>query len=549
MSCWRAAWWQVLVFGAMTAHVAANELDMSTLGQPPVATWPTFNGDYTGARFSTLQQINDRNVASLQLQWSYRITEVGAQRGAPVPVIKATPLLVNGVLYFTLPNNIYAVDARTGAKLWNYTWVDHGGHLVGNRGVAMYKQWLYFLGPDNWVICVDSGTGKERWRKQIADARLQYFTTTAPIIIRNHLLVGVGGDAMDIRGFLVSLDPQTGDEQWKWWATPGKGEPGIETWPSVDASLHGGGGTWLPGTYDADLNLIYWGTGNTNPVFAGQGRKGANLYTASIVALNVDTGKLAWHFQVSPHDTHDWDNVETPVLIDAVIAGKPRKLLAQAARNGWFVVLDRTDGKAIVSTPYVKVNWAKGVDRRGQPIPDPAKEPKVAGSITITSATNWMAPSYSRDTGLFYVNAVEGSAVYYQLDTDPKPSGYGGTLSTLGTSTRFLRALDITTGKVRWQHEYPNLNGAPPTVGPGLLSTAGNLLFTGDDQGNLIAYSADAGQILWHFRAGAAQSNGPITYMLESRQWVVLAAGDTLYAYTLAPAALTGSDSAVRSQP
>jgi acido-empty-quinoprotein group A len=529
----------ILGLCAMLSSAHANDLDLAVVGQSPVTAWPTFNGDYSGRRFSSLQQINESNVASLQLQWIYRIGDVGAQRGAPVPVIKSTPLLVNGVLYFTIPNNVYAVDARTGTKLWSYTWVDRGGHLVGNRGLGMYKDRLFFLGPDDWVICVESATGKESWRKQIADARLQYFTTTAPLVIENHLLVGVGGDAMDIRGFLLSLDPDTGDVQWKWWSTPGKGEVGIETWPTVEAALHGGGGTWQPGTYDPELNLIYWGTGNTNPVFAGQGRKGANLYTASIVALDLDSGKLVWHFQVSPHDTHDWDNTEMPVLVDANIDGRPRKLLAQAARNGWFVVLDRTNGKVLVSNPYVKLNWAKGVDKRGQPIPDPAKSPTVSGSMTITSATNWMSPSYSPDTGLFYVNAVEGFAIYYLIDTHPKPSGYGGTASGLGTSARFLKAIDVKTGQIRWQHEYPSLNGAPPTVGPGLLATAGNLVFTGDDQGNLIAFSADRGNILWHFRAGAPQSNGPITYLQDGRQWVVLAAGDTLYAYTLAPAALS----------
>jgi acido-empty-quinoprotein group A len=531
--------WVLASTGGVPTTSRANELDMATLGKPPTTSWPTFNGDYTGRRFSTLKQVNTANVASLQLQWSYRITEIGAQRGAPVPVIKATPLQVDGTLYFTLPNNVYAVDARTGTRLWSYSWVDNGGHLVGNRGLGMYKNRLYFLGPDDWVICVDSNTGKEQWRKQIADARLQYFTTTAPLVVKNHVLIGVGGDAMDIRGFLVSLDPDSGDLQWKWWSTPGAGEPGIQTWPSVDAAMHGGGGTWLPGTYDPDLNLIYWGTGNTNPVFAGQGRKGANLYTTSIVALDVDTGKLAWHFQMSPHDTHDWDNTESPVLIDANVEGKPRKLLAQAARNGWFVVLDRTNGRKLVSTPYVKLNWARGVDRLGQPIPDPAIQPTVAGSMTIISATNWMSPSYSPATGLFYVNSVEGFGIYYLLDTNPKPSGYGGTVNVLGTPARVLKALDLNTGKVRWRHEYPNLNGAPATLGPGLLSTAGNLLFTGDDQGNLLAYSADEGKILWHFQAGAPESNGPITYMQDDRQWLVIAAGDTLYAYTLAPAALS----------
>jgi alcohol dehydrogenase (cytochrome c) len=529
--------WLALL-GCSLPCAAAEGLAAALLGQPPTTAWPSFNGDYSGRRFSTLRQINDANVASLQLQWTHRITEVGAQRGAPVPVIKSTPLLVDGRLYFTIPDNLYALDARTGEKLWSYSWTDHGGHLVGNRGLGMYKSWLYFLGPDDWIICVDSATGKERWRRQIADSRLQYFTTAAPLVIGNHVLVGASGDAMDIRGFLVSLDPESGEEQWKWWATPSAHEPGIETWPSVEASLHGGGGPWQPPTYDPGLNLLYVGTGNTNPVYAGQGRKGANLYTESIVALDLDSGRLAWHFQMSPHDTHDWDDTETTVLIDTVIDGTPRKLLAQAARNGWFAVLDRATGQALVSTPFVKLNWASGVDRRQQPIPDPAKAPSIAGTMTIGNATNWMSPSYSPDTGLFYVNAIEGFAIYYLLDTGPKPAGYGGTVTGVGTSTRTLKAIDVKTGQVRWEHPYPSLSGAPPTTGAGLLCTAGNLVVTGDDQGNFIAFSADQGKIRWHFRAPAPQSNGPITYLQDGRQWLVLAAGDTLYAYTLAPAAL-----------
>ncbi|MDB5457358.1 MAG: Pyrrolo-quinoline quinone [Caulobacter sp.] len=511
----------------------ANELDLSKLGKPPTDTWPTFNGDYSGRRFSTLNQINDKNIGQIALQWKYKISDVGAQRGAPAPVIKATPLLVNGVLYFTIPNRIYAVDSRTGKEIWTYSWTDKGGHLVGNRGVGMYKDSIFFLGPDNWIICVDSATGKERWRKEIADARQQYFTTTAPLVIGKHLLIGVGGDAMDIQGFLLSLDPETGDIQWRWDSTPKAGEPGIETWPNAEAAAHGGGMTWLPGTYDKDLNLIYWGTGNTNPVYAGQGRKGANLYTASIVALNLDTGKLAWHFQVSPHDTHDWDNIETPVLFDTVINGKPRKLLAQAARNGYFVVLDRTNGDYLVSKPYVDLNWSLGIDKRGQPIPNPDKDPSVAGSMTIGSATNWMAPSYNPDTGLFYVNAVEAWNMYYLIDTDPKPAGYGGSGAGLGVSTRVLKALDVKTGDIRWEHRYPNLNGAPTTLGPSILTTAGKLLVTGDDQHNLIVYRPADGEILWNMNLPASLSNGPMTYMQDNRQWLITGAGDTLYAFTL----------------
>jgi alcohol dehydrogenase (cytochrome c) len=518
---------------AVTAGVHANTLDMTKVGQAPVDSWPTYHGDYTGRRFSPLTEINAANVANLREQWAYKITDVGAQRGAPSAVIKATPLMVNGVLYVTIPDNVYALDAHTGKELWKYSWIDHGGHLVGNRGVAMYKDTLYFMGPDDWVIALDSSTGKEKWRKQIADARKQYFTTTSPLIVKDHLLIGVGGDAMDMQGFLIALNPETGNIQWRWNATPAAGEPGIETWPDAATAAHGGGMTWLPGTFDPKLNLIYWGTGNTNPVFAGQGRAGSNLFTTSIVALNPDTGKMAWYFQVSPHDTHDWDNTETSVLIDTTIAGKPRKILAQAARNGYFTVLDRANGKALVSTPYVPLDWSLGNDARGQPIPDPKKDPSVGGSINIDSATNWMPVTYSDNTGLFYVNSIEGRSIYYLTDNAPKPAGYGGTSSGIGTPRRVLKAIDVKTGKPRWTHEYPNANGAPTTVGPGLLSTAGDLLVTGDDQKNLIVYRATDGEILWHASVSANQSNGPETYRLDGHQWLVIGAGDTLHAYTL----------------
>ena len=384
----------------LPALVSAQGLDPKslTLFKRPADVWPTYNGDYSGRRFSDLDQINQSTVDLLKIEWMYRIP-VGPQRGVGGPTIKSTPLLVNGILYFTIPDHIFAVNARTGESLWQYDFEDKGGHLVGQRGVGMYRDWLYFESPDGWFISLNAKNGKERWRKKIADEKLQYFTTMAPLVVKDHILVGVGGDAMDVRGYLESRDPETGELQWRWYTSPVKmGDPGSETWPSQDAMDHGGGMTWMPGTYDPDLNLIYWGTGNANPVFAGQSRQGANLWTASIVALNPDTGKLVWWFQASPHDTHDWDNVETPVLFDAVIDGQPRKLLAQGARAGWFFVLDRTNGKNLVSKPFSGTgNWAKGVDAKGQPIPDPAKEPKVDGSMIdmpAMGATNWPPPSY-----------------------------------------------------------------------------------------------------------------------------------------------------------
>ena len=304
-------------------HAQSVLVDPDTMGNAPVTNWPTFNGDYSGKRYSTLTQINPANLDRLEPQWVYRIAEVGAQRGAPAPIIKCTPLLVNGVLFMTIPDHLWALDARTGKELWHYDWVDHGGHLIGQRGVGIWKTTVFFLTPDNWLIALDANSGKELWRKNYADARKQYFSTSAPLIVKNHVIVGVGGDAMDMPGFLDSFDPLTGDLQWTWWSTPRAGDPALKTWPNEAASDHGGGMTWMPGTYDPALNLLYWPTGNTNPVFAGQGRSGANLWTESIVALDADTGKLKWYFQVSPHDTHDFDNTTAPILFDRTVNGKP----------------------------------------------------------------------------------------------------------------------------------------------------------------------------------------------------------------------------------
>jgi alcohol dehydrogenase (cytochrome c) len=293
--------------------------------------------------------------------------------------------------------------------------------------------------------------------------------------------------------------------------------------------------TWLPGTYDPELNLLYWGTGNANPVFAGQSRKGPNLYTASIVALDADTGKLAWYFQASPHDTHDWDNVETPVLFDANIDGKPRKLLAQAGRCGWFFVLDRTNGKNLVSKPFTGTgNWAKGVDAKGQPIPDPAKEPKVDGAMIdmpAMGATNWPPPSYSPQTELFYFNGTEGYGMAYLYDTSDNPEGYGGGGGGNFDSRSSLFAMDIHTGSVKWKHTPPQEGGGG--MAGGVLTTAGHLLFTGDST-SLAAFDPATGKILWHQPLTSAVSNGPSTYTLDGKQYVLVGAGDTLYAMTLA---------------
>jgi len=523
----------------LPAVSVAQALDPHKLLQKePTDTWPTYNGDYSGRRFSPLTQIQASNVHGLSLAWMFRVRISGDyMRGVGEPEIKSTPLMVNGILYFTIPDHVYALDARTGAELWHYDWVDKGGHLVGNRGVGMYGDWLYFLAPDGWFISLDAKSGKERWRKKVADEKMQYFTTGAPMVVGNHVIVGVGGDAIDVPGYLEARDPATGELQWRWNSEPAKGEPGSETWPDEASMSHGGGMTWLPGTYDPELNLLYWGTGNANPVMAGQGRKGADLWTCSIVALNPDTGKLVWYFQGSPHDTHDWDNTETPVLFDARVDGKPRKLLAQAARNGYFFVLDRTNGAPIVSKPFVPLNWSKGIDAKGQPIPDPQRQPTVDGNLlTINGGggTNWMPPSYSPQTGLFYVNANFGYSLTYLTDTSEHPEGYGGSIRGLW-SQHVLEAIDHRTGDVKWSHGYTTADAMAGggQGGPGILTTAGDLLFSGDYNGNLIAFKASNGDILWHFPMGRSLQNGPETFMLDGKQYLVAGGGDTLFAFRL----------------
>ncbi len=519
---------QLVIPVLVAACLSGQGLDPAKLLKLPVDIWPTYNGDYSGRRFSPLSRINASNVTAMTLAWEYRINMGPA--GDDNTSIKATPLEVNGVLYFAVPDHAWAVDARTGRQLWHYKWETHGGIHIGNRGFGMYGDWLYFETPDNFLICLNAKDGTERWHVEIADVKQEYFSTSAPIVVRNHVIVGVGGDSLDVQGYLESRDPETGQVQWRWNSTPRKGEIGADSWPNQEAMEHGGGMTWAPGTYDPELNLYYLGTGNPNPVMAGQGRKGDNLWTCSIVALNPDTGKLAWYFQASPHDTHDWDAAQTPVLVDGQINGQPRKLIVQANRNGYFFVLDRTNGKNILSKPFIDLNWSKGVDAKGQPIPDPVKEPHTNGTLVIPAsggASNWPPPSFDPETGLLYVNSSSSYSLFYLTDIDDKPEGYGGRDSGVWSKAA-VKAIDYKTGQVRWSHEYGRGGG-----GSGILTTAGKLLFTGDPYGNFIAYDPATGRILWHTHLIGNVSNGPMTYELNGQQYLLVGAGDSLYAFTV----------------
>ena len=514
----------LLAIGLQAPQIAAQELDPAALSKPATDTWPTYNGDYSGKRFSPLNQINASNVGSLTLAWVFH---------PHASTIKSTPLEVNGVLYFTVPDNVWAVDARYGREIWHYHRASEGDH-IGNRGLAMYKNWLYFTTPDSHIVCLDAKDGTVRWIVELADPKLGYFATMAPLIVRDHVIVGVSGDVTDIRGFLESLDPETGTIQWRWYTEPDPGQPGSETWPKdPDALLHGGGMTWMTGTYDPDLNLLYWGTGNPNPVLAGDARPGDNLYTCSIVALNPDTGKLAWYFQPSPHDVHDWDAVETPVLFDAEFNGKPRKLLAQASRNGFYFLLDRTNGQHLVTAPFIDQTWAKGVDSRGRPIAKPESAPSPDGALVepgSDGASNWMAPSFDPQTGLFYVTARRIFSIFY-LTTTGKAEGWAGRDINLWANST-LRALDYRTGKVVWNHELGNGESIS-----GILTTAGHLLFSADNSGNLLALDPATGKTLWHLNAGGKLDASPMTYQLDGRQYLLFAVQDILYAFALPPAA------------
>ncbi len=539
-------------------------LNPAVMNDLSTGLWPGYHGDYSGRHYSPLKQIDASNARSLSLAWIYRTTSstqnaivesdvtaaaAAAQQGrgggggggggfgggaAAGPTIKSIPLVVGGMMYLSVPGHVYAVDARTGVERWHYATV--GGAAIGNRGVGMYGSWLFLETGDNRIVSLDAQTGHERWHKDLKVTGSSNFSTSAPVIIRNHVIVGIGGDSGSGIGWVESLDPETGDMQWKWVVTPAAGEPGVETWPSPEAAAKGAGGPWQPPTYDPALNLMYMTTGQPTPTYNGRGRPGANLYTSCVVALNPDTGKMTWYYQFSPHDTHDWDATQVPVLIDGTINGQPRKLLAQANRNGYYFLLDRTNGKELVAKPFALSNTYKGLDATGTLIPDPDKEPSPGGSLVFPDsdgAANYPAPSFSPDTALFYVNATNAASIFSAVKDDTDPTGFArGSEYHLGLFDSSLLALDYRTGAVKWSHHYPQ-TGFWSSTYPGILTTAGGVLFTGDPSGNFIAYDDRSGRILWHAPVGATVSNSPETFLMDGKQYVVVAARDGLYCFYL----------------
>jgi alcohol dehydrogenase (cytochrome c) len=484
----------------------ANE---QMLLHPPADSWPGYHGDYSGRRHSSLQQITPQNVKTLALAWAFQTNQTA--------LIKSSPLVVNGIVYFTVPDNIWALDARSGHQIWHYNQPTSQGEHIGNRGVAMYKNYLFFSLPDAHLVSLNANDGSVRWKVEVADVTKGYWTSMAPLVVGNHVLVGVSGDFDNLSGYIRSIDPETGVTQWQWNSTPPAGTPNQTT----------GGMTWMTGTYDPDLNLVYWGTGNPTPVLNGSTRPGDDLYTCSIVALNPDTGKLSWAFQVSPHDTHDWDAVETPVLVDADFHGEPKKMLMQSSRNGYFFVVDRTNGKSLLTVPYGPVNWALGIDSQGRPIPNPAKEPAPDGRLIAPDEggmTNYRSPSFDTKNGLFIVDAHPSWSLYFAKPADGVYGWAGADYDVWGKGT--IEAIDYQTGKIRWSHDVGS-------SGSGVLTTDSGLTFTGDDNGNFLALDSSDGKTLWHAGSGSEIVSSPITYELDGRQYVLTSSGGVLFAWAL----------------
>jgi alcohol dehydrogenase (cytochrome c) len=488
-------------------------LDPSALLNPAADSWPTYHGDYSGRHHSRLTQITPANVHQLALAWSFPSGQPGA--------IKSTPILVNGVLYFTAPDHMWAVDARTGRQIWHYTYPPNTGFHIGHRGAAMSGNTVFLTTPDARLLALDARNGRVKWNVEIASAKKGYWSSNAPLVVGNHVIVGVSGDFDNLPGILTSVDPESGDTQWVFYSTPPPGTPGSQSGGAT------GGQMWMTGTYDPELNLVYVGTGNPTPVLNGEARPGDNPWTCSILAINPDTGKLAWGFQAVPHDTHDWDAAEVPVLVDATFQGAPRKLLLQASRNGYYFVLDRTTGKNLLTTPFATVNWAKGVGPDGRPIPDPAKDPARSGRLVAPSesgGTNYRSPSFDPATGLLIVSALDSHGIYFYK---PEHGAYGWAGADYGVGgSGAIRAIDYQTGAVRWNHDIGGGGAA------GVLTTATGITFTGDTRGNALALRTSDGATLWRSAIGGV-GNAPITYELDGRQYLLVGGGGALFAFVL----------------
>jgi len=493
--------------------------------------WLTYSGDYSGKRHSPLTQITPENAHQLRPVWTFQTGTTTRGRG-----FETTPLVDDGVLYVTGSNNYaWAIDARTGRTFWQYRRnlpddLTYGSSAPVNRGFGMLDNSLFMVTLDAHLLSFDRRSGDILWDIELADYRIGYAATLAPLVIDGKVIVGISGGEYATRGFIDAYDPATGERIWRWNSIPGPGEPGSETWPDDPAVLAGGGGgTWMNGSYDPDLDLIYWGVGNPNPDYYGDVRPGDNLYSNSLVALEASTGRLRWHYQFTPHDLNDWDSNQIPVLADIEWEGEQRQVAMLANRNGFFYVLDRLTGELLLGKPFTATTWAREIGEDGRPIilndgskgcvPDP------------WGSTNFMPPSFYPELGLFFLTARETCATYVPEEPQmiPGQPSFGGVVfidSEQGSGA--LRALDVTTGELRWEFTYPS-----PTFG-GVMTTASGLVFAGDHEGNFMAFNARTGENLWHYQTGSRiWGAAPMTHVLDGRQYVLIPSGTTLTAFAL----------------
>jgi len=494
--------------------------------------WLTHSGDYAGHRFSPLTQITPANASQLAAQWTFQ-TGVANK-------FEATPIVIDGTLYFTgALNHAWAIDGRTGKQLWHYQRTLPQGLKVCcglvNRGFAVFGDRLFMVTLDAHFVALEMKTGKAIYDIEMATVKDGFAATGAPLVVNGKVIVGVAGGEFANRGFIDAYDPQTGQRLWRFYTIPAPGEPGSDTWQG-DIWQRGGGPTWLTGTYDPALNLLYWGTGNPNPDWDGESRPGANLYTDSLVALDPDTGTLKWHFQYTPHDTHDWDANEVPVLADLTIGGRLRKVVMMANRNGFFYVNDRATGEFLLGKPFVNTTWAKEIAPDGKPRVLPNTDPSEAGTITCPDwfgGTNFMSPSYDAGRKLFFVTARETCARFTRRPPAPNAAlgdlTMGGRVAIVPEPKRYgaLRALDPVTGDRKWEITYDDAGWA------GVLATAGGVVFSGDHEGNFFAAESQTGRKLFQFQTGAALYAPPTSYAIDGRQYVVIPSGATLTSFAL----------------
>jgi alcohol dehydrogenase (cytochrome c) len=512
----------------IVVDVKTEELNV----QPVAANWLSYNGDYTGQRFSSLDQINQTNVSQLRAAWVFHAPDSRD--------MEVTPVVVNGLMLVTAANDVLALDAQTGRIVWHYSRPVSEGLIDDaaqhhSRGVGVWKSHIYAETDNAHLFCLDSRSGNLLWDVAYAEGNKNYGATSAPLVVKDKVIVGTSGGDDGVRGFVAAYEAASGKLAWRFWTIPGPGEPGSESWPG-ELYKHGGGTTWMPGTYDPQLNSLYWDTSNPAPDFDGAVRPGDDLYTDCVLALDPDTGKLKWHFQFTPHDLFDYDATETPVLIDTIYRGTPRKLLVQANRNGFLYVLDRTDGQFLSAVRFVdKLNWASGIDPQGRPIRTNV-QPTENGTRTcpgFAGATNWFSPSYHPASKLFFFVANEDCTVYLLKPENFKEGrtyyATGARHSSTDHGQKILLAFDLEADKPAWRY----VQAGEGYSSAGTMTTAGDLLFFGDNAQSFEAVDPRSGKPLWHFNTGQSIHASPMSYAVLGKQYVTIAAGSDLFSFAL----------------